>query len=148
MDHENEPLCYRYYFWLRYRRLRAKSELYRCEVGITDIRAQRTRSLGAFDTLVAEEERTVKSFGLPGTKLVIVSAVFYTDESMASEQGSDSMSLELALSRNRRRNVLRSLNFADAEMPTSVAVGRVTMLIKLSGKSQLVLMECRRHVRR
>ena len=119
----------------------------RCDIGITTIGKQETRSLGAFETVIGEEERTVKAFALPGTKLFVVASVFYTDESMASQRGSGSVSLELTLSRHRQRNALKSLNFADAEMPDSVDVGRVTMLIKLNHKQQLVVMECRRHSR-
>lgn len=119
----------------------------RCEVGVTDVGSERSRSLGTFDTVIGEEERTIRAFRLPGTKLFVVGAVFYTDESMASEQGSDSMSLELTLSHNARRNVLRSLSFADAEMPLKVSVGRVSMLIKVTGRPHLVVMECCRHIR-
>ena len=103
--------------------------------------------LGSFDTVVGEEERTTKAFRLPGTKLFVVAAVFYTDESMGSPEGSDSMSLELTLSNSRRRDVLRSLSFADAEIPAKASVGRVSMLVKLAGKPRLVRMECRRQLR-
>jgi hypothetical protein len=120
----------------------------RCAVSVTTIGKRETRSLGAFDTVIGEEERTIKAFALPGTKLFVVASVFYTDESMASQQESDSVSLELTLSRNRQRNALRSLSFADAEMPSSVDAGRVTMLIKVNRKRQLITMECRRHPRR
>jgi hypothetical protein len=119
----------------------------RCEVGVTDVGTRRSRSLGAFETVIGEEELTSKAFRLPGSKLFVVGAVFYTDESMASEQGSDSMSLELTLSHNARRNVLRSLSFANAEMPVTVSVGRVSMLVTVTGRRQLVVMECRRHLR-
>ena len=95
----------------------------RCDVGVTTTGKQETRSLGAFETVIGEEERTTQAFALPGTKLFVVASVFYTDESMASQQGSDSVSLELTLSRNRQRNTLKSLDFADAEMPASVEGG-------------------------
>lgn len=120
----------------------------RCEVGVTNVGTLRSQALGSFDTVLGEEERTTKAFRLPGTKLFVVAAVFYTDESMGSPEGSDSMSLDLTLSKSRRRDVLRSLSFADAEMPAKVPVGRVTMLVKLAGKPKLVLMECRRQLRR
>ena len=90
----------------------------RCEVGVTNLSTLRSGVLGSFDTVVGEEERTTKAFRLPGTKLFVVAAVFYTDESMGSPEGSDSMSLELTLSNSRRRDVLRSLSFADAENPS------------------------------
>jgi hypothetical protein len=118
----------------------------RCEVAMgADNRVG--RMLGSFETVMGEEELTVKAFPLPGTKLFIVASVFYTDESMASEESSDSMSLELTLSRTRRRDVLKSLSLAAAELPASVNVGRVSFLVKTSRGQQLVVMECRRHVR-
>jgi hypothetical protein len=120
----------------------------RCEVAAMELRTKKQHSLGVFETVIGEEELTTRAFPLPGTKLFIVSSVFYTDESMASEEGQDSMSLELTLSHTRKRDVLQSLNFANAEMPAAAPVGRVTMLVKENGKRQLVIMECRRHVRR
>jgi hypothetical protein len=46
----------------------------RCEVGVTNVGTLRSRSLGSFDTVVGEEERTTKAFRLPGTKLFVVAA--------------------------------------------------------------------------
>src|SRR3954454_18995314 len=51
----------------------------RCDVGVTNIGKQETRSLGAFETVIGEEERTMKAFALPGTKLFVVASVLYTD---------------------------------------------------------------------
>jgi hypothetical protein len=114
----------------------------RCEVAIVDIQTKKSTELRTFTTVIAEEELTTRAFRLPLTKLFIVASVFYTDESMASEKGADSVSLELALSRSRKRNVLRSLSWAEAEMPLNgFDVGRVTMMIKVNGCLQLMLME-------
>src|SRR5215210_451572 len=121
----------------------------RCEVAIVDINTKKSTELGTFSTVIAEEELTTRAFRLPRTNLFIVASVFYTDESMASEKGADSVSLELALSRSRKRNVLRSLSWAEAEMPLNgFDVGRVTMMIKANGRPQLVVMECKKDVRR
>jgi hypothetical protein len=121
----------------------------RCEVAIADIKTKKATELGTFTTIIAEEEATTRAFRLPHTNLFIVASAFYTDESMASSQGADSVSLELALSRSRKRNVRRSLSWAGAEMPlNSFDVGRVTMLVKVNGHSHLVLMECKKDVRR
>jgi hypothetical protein len=121
----------------------------RCEVAIVDIKTKKSTELGTFTTVIAEEELTTRAFRLPHTKFFIVASVFYTDESMASEKGADSVSLELALSSSRKRNVLRSLSWAEAEMPLNgFDVGRVTMLVKVNGRPQLVLMECKKEVRR
>lgn len=121
----------------------------RCIVTVADVQTKKTAELGSFPTVIAEEELTTRAFRLPRTGLFIVASVFYTDESMASEKGADSISLELALSKGKQRDVLRSLSWAEAEMPLSTFdVGRVTMLIKVNGRSQLVLMECKKDLRR
>jgi len=68
------------------------------------MQTKKSAELGSFATVIAEEELT-KAFRLPRTGLFIVASVFYTDESMASEKGADSISLELALSRGKQRDV-------------------------------------------
>jgi hypothetical protein len=118
----------------------------RCEV-VVDTGQKVPPVLGSFETIMGEEELTVRAFRLPGTKLFVVASVFYTDESMAADESSDSMKLELALSRHRQRDPSTSLNFAMAELPASVKVGRVIMMVKLKGKQRPVLMECRRELR-
>jgi hypothetical protein len=117
----------------------------RCEVVIVDMKSKKGVLLGTFKTTIAEEELTTKSFPLPGTKLFIVASVFYTDESLSSSQGADSVSLELALSHSKKRNVLTSLSWAEAEMPLNgFDVGRVTMKVTAPGRRSLVIMECRK----
>ena len=116
-----------------------------CEVIVINIKSKKPVLLGSFKTTIAEEELTTKSFPLPGTKLFIVASVFYTDESMASTKGADSISLELALSRGKKRNVLTSLSWAEAEIPLNgFDVGRVTMKVVTQGRRAFVMMECRK----
>lgn len=115
-----------------------------CEVGVYNINTKKGVILGKFQTTIAEEERTTRSFPLPGTKLFIVASVFYTDESLSSTKGFDSISLELALSRGKKRDVLTSLNWSEAEMPLNgFDVGRVSMKVSTQGRRVLVIMECR-----
>lgn len=121
----------------------------RCTVTVAEVQTKKSTELGSFNTVVGEEELTTRAFRLPRTALFIVASVFYTDESMASEKGSDSISLEIALSKHKQRDVLASLSWAEAELPLrTFDVGRVTMLIKVNGRSQLVLMQCKKDVRR
>ncbi|HEU4510195.1 MAG TPA: hypothetical protein VFR78_18320 [Pyrinomonadaceae bacterium] len=121
----------------------------RCEVVLVDVKGGKSTELGTFTTVVAEEELTTRTFRLPGTKLYIVASVFYTDESMASERGASSISLNLTLSKSQKRDVLRSLNWAKAEMPLNgFDVGRVGMMVRIHGRPRMVLMECREPVRR
>ena len=120
----------------------------RCEVALAATNPKDNVMLGKFTTIIGEEELTRKAFRLPGTRLFIVASVFYTDESMASEKGSDSVMLELALSTGQKRDVLHSLSWAEAEMQLhDFEVGRVEMLIKSGGSPRLVVMECRKDVR-
>ena len=44
-----------------------------------------------------EEELTTKTYRFPGARLMIIASVYYTDESMASAQGSDSMIISVAI---------------------------------------------------
>ena len=121
----------------------------RCVVALADVKTGKSTGLGTFTTVIAEEELTMRAFRLPGTKLYVVASVFYTDESMASERGADSVSLELTLSRGRKRDVRRSLNWAEAEMPLNgFDVGRVSIIVRVNGHPKMVLMECRKDVRR
>lgn len=120
----------------------------RCEVTSTDAKTRKSTKLGQFTTVIGEENLTTRAFRLPRTKLFIVASVFYTDESLASKSGQDSISMELTLSVSKKRDVLRSLSWADAEMPLNpFEVGRVTMLAKVNGSSQLITMECSEGVR-
>ena len=101
-----------------------------------------------FMPTLGEEELTTKHYPFPGSTQVITASVFYTDESMASEKGSDSVMLELALSTGQKRDVLHSLSWAEAEIQLNdFEVGRVTMLVKSGGRPRLVIMECRKDVR-
>lgn len=121
----------------------------RCEVGIANLKTQKTVMLGTFTTTIGEEELTTKAFRLPHSNLFIVASVYYTDESLASEKGADSILLELLLSSSQKRDILRSRGSAEAETPLNgFDVGRVSMLIRARGQPELVIMECRKAVRR
>lgn len=125
-----------------------KSNSDRCQVGVADPKTKKSVELGSFSTVIGEEELTTKAFRLPRSRYFVVASVFYTDESMAYSDGQDSVSLELSLSRDKQRDVLHSLSWARAELPLSkFEIARVTMLIKVNGQNQIVLMECKADVR-
>lgn len=128
----------------------------RCEVAALDITGKkvddidkgRAIHLGTFDTVIGEEVETTKSYRLPNTRLFVIATVWYTDESMVSGKGADSISLELAVSTTQKRDVLGSLIYADSEMPLEgFEVGRVTTMIKAERRTIMLVMECRKHVR-
>ena len=102
--------------------------------------------LGTFETVIAEDTLTTRVYRLPKTRLFVIASVWYTDESMASKNGADSVGLELIISKSRRRDFLKAQHYADGEVPvTSFEVARVTTMAKTAGKTFLVAMECRNH---
>ena len=128
-----------------------------CTVGLVDYSGKNieeqivlpVKRLGTFETVVGEEERTVRSFRIPGTKLFAVASVFYTDESMRLEDNFYSISLELTISRRAKRDPLNSLYYAEAEaMSVTPNVARVSTLIKIRGRPTMIVMECRREAAR
>lgn len=131
----------------------AQSNSDRCKVWLLDLTGRTAaqvetpsgKELGTFDTVIAEEERTVRSYRLPKSKLFIFASVWYTDESMASEKGRDFISLQLLVSPKKTFDVLGSLQFADAELPFhDFDVGRVTMKFSAAAHKFIVSMECRK----
>jgi hypothetical protein len=50
-----------------------------------------------FSPLMGEEELTTRSYRFPGARLMITASVYYTDESMASSEGSDSITIGIAV---------------------------------------------------
>jgi hypothetical protein len=109
-----------------------------------DAKFSNPTELGAFDTKAGEEELTTRTYRLPNTKLFVIASVWYTDESLASTKGADSISLQLMIAKRPTRNVLRSLVYADAEVPVvGFDVGRVTTFVKTGKRTRIVIMECR-----
>ena len=125
----------------------------RCRVFVADVIGKKSadvkfaneKELGMFDTVAGEEELTTRTYRLPRTKLFVIASVWYTDESLASDKGADSISLQLTISNRPKRDLLRSRLYADAEMPVvGFDVGRVTTLVKTTHRTQVVIMECRK----
>ena len=105
-------------------------------------------NLGSFDTVISEGELTERTFRLPKTKLFVTARVSYDDETMASEKGPDSMFLELFVSAKPKPTILRSLVYAHAELPSAdFDVARVVALARAAGRTQVIVMECRKHIR-
>jgi hypothetical protein len=129
----------------------------RCEVKTLDITGQKLdeiekvpeKTLGRFNTVIAEETLTSRVYRLPKTAFFVIASVWYTDESMASEKGADSISLELLISKSRRRSVLNAVHFSDAEVPVNTFdVARATTMVKSKNRTLFVIIECRKDVRR
>lgn len=97
-----------------------------------------------FRTIIGEEELTTKSYPFPGSKLIITASVYYTDESMASSEGADSMLLGIVISPKAQRDALSAENNAVAEVTLN---GRDTVRMKkylrVNGRLYLVGIECK-----
>ena len=129
----------------------------RCEVIAVDVTGKNPSQwaglkglrLGIFDTTIAEEELTTRIYPLPKTNLFVVASVWYTDESMASKRGADSISMQLFVSTKPKRDLRNSLVYSDAEVPMNAFdVGRVTAMAKTGRRTYILMMECKEHVRR
>ncbi|HEX7957549.1 MAG TPA: hypothetical protein VF508_11435 [Pyrinomonadaceae bacterium] len=111
-----------------------------------------TRALAAaqvvfpeFRTVRGEEELTTKSYRFPGSRLLITASVFYTDESMASAAGNDSMLLGVAVSRRVLRDAFDEENNAVAELTSAGAdAARVKKYLRVGGRLYLLGLQCNR----
>lgn len=97
-----------------------------------------------FRSVIGEEELTTKTYPFPGQKLVITASVFYTDESMASSEGVDSMLIGLAVSEKAQKDAMLSESNAVAEITMNQRdTVRIKKYLKINGRLYLVGMECR-----
>jgi len=98
-----------------------------------------------FRTVRGEEELTTKSYRFPGSRLYITASVFYTDESMASAAGADSMLLGVAVSRRALRDVFAAENNAVAELTSATAdAARVKQYVRVGSRLYLLGLQCNR----
>ena len=97
-----------------------------------------------FRSVIGEEELTTRTYPFPGHKLVITASVFYTDESMASSEGVDSMLIGVVVSEKPQKDAMSSENNAVTEITMNQRdTVRTKKYLKLSGRLYLVGMECR-----
>ena len=99
-----------------------------------------------FYPVMGEEELTTKTYRFPGTRLMITASVYYTDESMASAEGSDSMTISIAVSPRSLKNALTAENNASSEITSNDRLDtiRAKKYMRVNGRLYLVGIECRR----
>lgn len=102
--------------------------------------------LGQFSTVHGEEELTTKTFRIPRSRLIITASVFYTDETLPTKHGGESMLLALAVGYRPQESALDAQNNAVAEIPDSLDldIARVKRNITVRGRSYLVGLQCSR----
>lgn len=98
----------------------------------------------AFRTVIGEEELTTKTYPFPGSKLIITASVYYTDESMASSEGADSMLVGIVVSPKAQRDAISAENNAVAEVTLNdnTDTARAKKYVRVNGKLYLVGIEC------
>jgi hypothetical protein len=117
---------------------------HQCEVYAADIVSKRILKKVQFSPVTGEEELTNKVFRIPGTSLMVTASVFYTDESMASKAGVDSMQLALAVSKRSWPDAFRSPNNAVTEITLATFdTARVETNVRSGSRRLLVSMECK-----
>jgi len=98
-----------------------------------------------FSPVMGEEELTTKNYRFPGASLMITASVYYTDESMASTEGSDSMTMGIVVSPRSLKNALTAENNAASEVTSSkVDTVRAKKYLRVNGLLYLIGIECRR----
>jgi hypothetical protein len=98
-----------------------------------------------FYPVTGEEELTTKTYRFPGARLIIIASVYYTDESMASAEGSDSMTLSVAVAPKVLKEALTAENNAAAEVTSDkLDTVRAKKYLRVNGRLYLLGIECRR----
>ena len=114
-----------------------------CEMYVVDVDLKKEVMLEKFTTDIGEEVLTNKSYPLSKTGLVVTASVYYTDESMASTHGLDSMMLGVAVSKKALPNAFSTPNNAVAEVTlATLDVVRAKMYYKVNSKTYLIGVQC------
>jgi hypothetical protein len=114
-----------------------------CEMYVVDGDEKKDVMLEKFTTIIGEEELTNKTYPFLKTGLYITASVYYTDESMASEHGYDSMMLGVAVSNKPLEDAFFTPNNAFAEVTlATLDMIRAKMYYKVNGKTYLIGIQC------
>jgi hypothetical protein len=124
----------------------AQSKSHRCEVSVVDFGTDTGSDLGAFVTVVRDDEGITKSFPLLRTKLVVTATVLYTKEDSYSKSTEpDEIVLALAVSRKALRDAGDALNNAVAIVPLkSFESAQVQMNVRGRSQFMVITMECKK----
>jgi hypothetical protein len=110
---------------------------------VVDADAKKDVMLEKFTTVIGEEELTNKNYLFLNTGLFITASVYYTDESMASERGSDSIMLGVAVSEKPLPDAFSTPGNAFAEtILATLDTIRAKMFYKAKGKTYLIGIQC------
>jgi len=99
-----------------------------------------------FAPKIGEEELTTRHYDLPESKLKITASVYYTDESMASAEGEDSMVIGVTLNEKKLESALadvRSNAIAEVTLDDHTDTLRAKQYVEVKGRRYLLGIECR-----
>lgn len=97
-----------------------------------------------FRTVIGEEELTTKTFPFPNSRLIITASIYYTDESMASSDSSDSMLVGVVVSPKAQKDAISAADNAVSESTLKDRdTVRVKKYLKVNGRLYLVGVECK-----
>src|SRR5256885_1282740 len=94
----------------------------------------------AFMPVIGEEEVTTKTYKFPLSSLTITATVFFTDETLTSSKGSDSVVMTITLAHSSPKDVQANENSAQAEfsLVSNADAMRVKRYYRVEGKQYLV----------
>jgi hypothetical protein len=97
-----------------------------------------------FRPVIGEEELTTKTYRFPGSNLTITASVYYTDESMASSQTNNSLTLGIMVSRKATADATSGENSAIVEVTYNEDTDtvRAKKYLRVNGRLYLVGIEC------
>ena len=115
-----------------------------CHVYVVDVARGTQKVFAEFRPVIGEEELTTKTYRFPRSRLTITASVYYTDESMASASGADSMMVGIVVAPKAQRDAISGENNAVAEvtMNASQDTVRAQKYLKVNGRLYLVGVEC------
>jgi hypothetical protein len=98
-----------------------------------------------FKPAIGEEELTTKTYPFPQGRLIITASVYYTDESMASVDGMDSMLVGIVVGPKAQRDAISAEDNAVSEVTYNEQLDtiRAKKYVKVNGRVYLVGIECR-----
>lgn len=98
-----------------------------------------------FRPTIGEEELITRTYRFPRSRQVITASVYYTDESMGSAEGSDSMLLGIVVSPRAQKDAITPENNAVSEVTVNdnVDTVRAKKYLRVNGRLYLVGIECR-----
>jgi CO/xanthine dehydrogenase Mo-binding subunit len=109
------------------------------------VKAAGAKVFEEFATNVGEEELTTKTFPFPKGKQVITASIFYTDESMRSTAGQESMLLGISVAAKATDDALSAPGAAVVEITydDNTDAVRVKKNVVIDGRLYVVGLECR-----